>query len=130
MEHRDQYGECEWRCVNETRVDEQRVRAAARRLREDRNIAPHLADFGNIVLFELVSRYVRKHELPESVPEEIRPAITARLQAEERAGQLGTTHQVPGPCMLYAQFRRRYGPNRAYCMRGHGNWHGRPEGPW
>lgn len=122
VEHRETYAECQWVCNAETRVDEARVRDAARRLRENEALAPGLAPFFGVNLEAMVSRFVRKRELPASVPEALRAPITAQLEDDRAAGRLGETREERGACMLYVTFERRYGRNRAPCLHGHGNW--------
>lgn len=122
MRHRERYSECQWVCNDEIRVDLPRVEAAARRLREDAQIAPLVRDFFNLHLIEFVSRFRRIGELPEYVPEGAAPLIRARLEGERQQGLLGETHTARGACMLYATFERRYGRGRASCLAGHGNW--------
>lgn len=121
-QHAESYSECEWVCDTETRVDEDRMAAAARRLREDPELAPALAGYANVNLQELVSRFMRKGELSPLVPEEVAPAILQRLTEERERGLLGETHETLGSCGLYVQFERRYGNDRAVCLRGRGTW--------
>lgn len=121
MQHRNTYAECSWVCDEEVRVDLPAVQAAARRLRGDPAIAPHLADFFNLHLIEFVSRFHRTGELPEYLEDpEARRLVEHRLRREQGAGNLGETREVRGSCMLHVPFRRRYGQNRAECLRGHG----------
>ncbi|MCZ7681250.1 MAG: hypothetical protein M5U28_21655 [Sandaracinaceae bacterium] len=128
-QHRESYGECTWICNTETRVDEARIRAAARRLRESPALAPRLTELFNANLVAAVSRFVRKDELPESIPAELHEDLTAHLAAERAQGLLGETRSERGSCALYVEFQRRYGVGRAECLRDHGNWHGPPGGP-
>lgn len=120
--HRETYGECEWICNTETRADEARVEAAARRLRADPGLAPRMTELFNIHLIGIVSRFRRKGELPGYLPEELRPDLMTFLERERDQGQLGETHEARGSCALYVEFERRYGQTRAECLRGHGNW--------
>ncbi|HJL18711.1 MAG TPA: thermonuclease family protein [Sandaracinaceae bacterium LLY-WYZ-13_1] len=122
MRHRETYDECSWVCNEEVRVDEDRVRAAARRLREDPRLAPQLTDWFNLHLIEFVSRFRRNGELPEYVPDDLRGPLTAHLTREREAGRLGETHTARGSCMIHVPFERRYGQDRASCLREHGNW--------
>ena len=124
MRHRDTYRECEWVCNEELRVELGPVREAARRLRADPEIAPHLADFFNLHLIEFVSRYRRLGELPEYLTGPARERVERRLAREQRAGQLGATRTERGSCMIHVPFERRYGQRQASCLRGHGTWHG------
>lgn len=123
--HRETYSECQWVCNTETRTDRARTVEAARRLRADPALAPRLTELFNIHLIGIVSRFTRKGELPGYLPEELQPDLTAHLTRDRDAGLLGATHEAPGSCALYVEFERRYGPNRAECLRGHGDWNTR-----
>lgn len=125
MQHRETYGECEWVCDDEIRADEGAVTAAARRLREDRGLAPLLAEHSNALLMEFVRRYARIGELPAYLEEPARAGVEARLAQERAQGLLGATRTVQGSCALYVEFTRRYGRERASCLRDHGT---APEG--
>lgn len=120
MQHHDTYDECSWVCNDETRVDMAPITAAARRLREDAQIAPHLTDFFSLHLLEFVSRYRRVGELPEYLETPARELVQARLAREQRAGQLGETRTERGSCMIHVPFERRYGRSQAACLREHG----------
>lgn len=120
MQHHDTYEECSWVCNDEIRVDMQPVRAAARRLREDAQIAPLVADFFNLHLVEFVRRFRRLGVLPEYVQNPARDLIVRRLERERANGMLGETHTERGACMIHVPFERRYGRNQAACLRGHG----------
>lgn len=122
MEHNDTYRECQVVCATETRADAASVRAMARELRADRALAPLLAETSNILLIELVDRYARLEILPEYTSAEVRAAVEPRLAQARAAGRLGQLHDEQGGCMIYAQFERRYGSDRAVCLRGRGNW--------
>ncbi|MGE0784134.1 MAG: thermonuclease family protein [Sandaracinaceae bacterium] len=120
MQHHDTYRECTWVCNDEVRVDLPAVEAAARRLREDPQIAPLIAEWFNLHLIEFVSRYRRTGALPEYLTGDARPLVEARLRREASEGLLGETHRARGACMLNVSFTRRYGRNRASCLDGHG----------
>jgi endonuclease YncB( thermonuclease family) len=132
MRHQNTYDECSWVCNDELRVELPAVTEAARRLREDPEIAPRLSDFFNLHLIEVVSRYRRVGELPEYLEDaRTRELVTARLAREQAAGRLGEVRTEQGACMVHVPFERRYGRDRAECLRGHGTappgtyWHGR-----
>jgi endonuclease YncB( thermonuclease family) len=120
MQHRETYGECTWVCNDEIRADEGAVESAARRLREDRGLAPLLAEHSNLELREFVRRYARIGELPEYLHEPARTPVEARLAQERAQGLLGQTRTERGSCALYVEFTRRYGRERASCLRDHG----------
>ncbi|MEC7523675.1 MAG: thermonuclease family protein [Myxococcota bacterium] len=122
MQHRETYEECSWVCNEEIRVDVPRVTEAARRLRADPELAPLLADFANLHLVEFVSRFHRIGELPEYLQGPARPLVEQRIRAMQQAGELGETRTERGSCMLHVPFERRYGRDRAECLRGHGDW--------
>jgi hypothetical protein len=74
----------------------------------------------NLLLVEIVDRYARLETLPEWLEPEIATVMESRLRAARAAGELGQTHEERGSCMLYVEFRRRYGAGRPSCLRGHG----------
>lgn len=117
-EHHDTYHECQKVCATEIRSDARRVYDYARSLRADPSLARVLRDVPNLLLVEFVDRYARLGVLPEYTPDEVRAALQPRLAQARQGGELGQTHEVPGSCMVYAEFTRRYGPNRAECFRG------------
>lgn len=136
-EHGDNYGECEWVCYQEVVADEGLARAFARRLREDPEVAPLLSELSNLLVIEIVARWVRRGELPDWVTEEEERAtaqerlgfitdprladlLRSRLESAMENGALGQRSVQQGSCALYADFQRRYGRNRASCLRGHG----------
>ena len=119
--HHESYDECEWVCNGEVRADEEAVTREARALREDPAIAAGLADRPNFHVEEFVRRFARLALLPEYLTGEVRGLVEARLGAARESGRLGATHEAPGACMLYVDFTRRYGGDRATCLRGHGS---------
>ncbi|MBX3250991.1 MAG: hypothetical protein KF901_27690 [Myxococcales bacterium] len=119
-EHNDSYRECEWVCATEIVADEQRVREQARALRADMDVAPSITELPNLLLIEAVDRYARLGTLPAYLEPNVAELLEPRLAAAKAAGALGEAFSRPGACGLYVDFRRRYGPNRALCLRGHG----------
>ncbi len=131
MQHRDTYGECQWICNTETVADPAALRTEARALRADPTTGPLVADFSNIVLTEIVSRFARRGELAPYFEGATRDALTATLTPVRESGRLAT-HEQRGSCGIYVPFERRYGRSRASCLMGHGtvppdmagHWHG------
>jgi len=129
--HRDVYDECQNVCVTEVHADQERVRAFARRLRQDPEVAPQIAWLSNLLLVEIVDRYARLGQVPEWMIEPtwdergpaLRPLLEGRLSAARRAGELGEPRRQQGACMVYVVFFRRYGRERPWCLRGHGDQH-------
>ncbi|MCB9600533.1 MAG: hypothetical protein H6720_09275 [Sandaracinus sp.] len=118
--HNDRYSECEWICATEIVADQTLVTAFARELRADPQVAPAIADVSNLLLIELVDRYARLEQIPEYTAPEVAALVEPRLQAARAAGRLGAPSEQIGACAVYVDFRRRYGLNRAECMRGRG----------
>lgn len=119
--HTDVYEECQTVCATEVVADEARVRAFARSLRADPTVGPVLASLtSNLLLIEVVDRYARLEALPEWLDDNIAQVLESRLRDARAAGELGVTREERGACMLYVQFRRRYGTGRPACLRGHG----------
>lgn len=118
--HNDRYPECSFQCAETVAADMPRVTAYAQRLRADRELAPALANVSNILLIEAVSRYARLANLPEYLSEETTAALEPRLAEARESGQLGQTTMTTGSCMVYTDFRRRYGRDRASCLNNRG----------
>jgi len=121
-QHNDIYPECSTQCATEIRADAEKVTLMALQLRDDRTISGTLAPLNNLLLLEAVDRYARLAELPAYLDPAIAEVLEPRLAAARANGALGETTEVRGACMLYADFRRRYGRDRAYCLRRHGDW--------
>jgi len=136
-EHENNYGECEWVCYQEVVANEQLVRAYAQRLRQDPALGPRLRNLSNLLLVEIVSRWVRRGEIPKWLTEDeeitdteerfgieidrqLASALRPHLSRAMENGTLGQREVRDGSCALYAAFERRYGRNRASCLRGHG----------
>ena len=120
MEHNDTYQECDWVCASTEVGYEDELSAAARSLRADRQVAPLAADLSNLLLIEAASRYARLQTLPAYLSPELRAVLEPRLSAMRAAGRLRSHTVSPDSCMLHVGFTRRYGRERAQCLRGHG----------
>lgn len=120
MQHRETYAECEWVCSDEIVADEAAVASVARDLRADATIAPLVADRPNVHLEEFVRRYARIGELPDYLEDPALTPVRTYLEGVRAAGRLPTTSTRRGACMLYVAFDRRYGLDRASCLREHG----------
>ncbi|MGF1466088.1 MAG: thermonuclease family protein [Sandaracinaceae bacterium] len=115
--HGDTYPECTWVCHEEDRVDLARVTAVARRLRE----VVARPEVGSLHLIEAVARFRRLGALPAYLAEgDAGAALRRALLAMARDGGLGELRRARGACALYVAFERRYGRDRAACLRGEG----------
>lgn len=123
--HDDDYEECTWVCATEIRADDEAVRQHARRIRADSELAPLLSDTSNLLLIEIVDRYARLKELPEWVEPELASRLRPRLAQARDNGDLGQVREVKGSCMIHVPFKRRYGSDKAECLKGRGNWEAR-----
>ncbi len=121
-EHTDDYSECQMVCHQDQKVDIAKVTAVARELRNDPHLARLLRTLFNIHLIETVARYARLGEVPAYLPEAAKAPVSAWLAQKKAAGELGQVHLAPGACMLYVDFHRRYGRERASCLSGHGQY--------
>lgn len=118
--HSDTYPECSYQCAFVVTAEAERVEAFARRLRSNRSLAETLEGLSNVHLIEAVDRYARFEELPEYLDEDIANAIRPLLVEAHASGALGSTSREVSACMVYTEFRRRYGRDRAWCLRDHG----------
>ena len=121
-EHSDRYPECTTQCATEIQADAEAVERVARRLREDPDLKQALHGFANLLLVEAVDRFARLGSLPEYLEPAQAQALLPKLEEAKARNELGRVRTVEGACMLYMDFRRRYGRDRAHCLRGHGAW--------
>ena len=134
-EHDDNYHECQWVCHEDVVADDALARQFALRLRADPQVGPLVVELSNLLLVEIVTRWVRLGELPAwvtdaeirakashlpSLDDSLGPLLRTRLDAAMRAGELGQRSTQRGACALYVRFERRYGSRRADCLRGRG----------
>ncbi|MCS6856651.1 MAG: thermonuclease family protein [Sandaracinaceae bacterium] len=118
--HRNIYQECQWVCNDEVVADAIATRAVAREMRESASLSPLLKEWSNLHLIEFASRFSRTGELPAYLEGPARDPVLRFLEAARAAGKLGEPTLRRGSCMLYVDFHRRYGLNRAPCLNGHG----------
>lgn len=130
--HRNNYGECQWICNDEVVADPLATRAVAREMRTDPEIGGLLESWSNLELIEFATRFARTGTVPEYLTGASRDPVLRALEAARASGQLGDNTTQRGSCMLYVDFTRRYGDDRAACLAGHGTlppgvpdqWHG------
>ncbi len=118
--HDDRYPECSWQCATEIVADEAKVRAFARSLRARPETRVVVQNVSNLLLIELVDRYARLGTVPEYTAEPVRAAVEPLLEQAKASGELGASTERRGACHLYVALTRRYGRNRAPCLRGRG----------
>jgi endonuclease YncB( thermonuclease family) len=131
-QHRNNYGECQWICNDEIVADPLATRAVAREMRTDPEIGALVAGWSNLQLIEFATRFARTQTLPGYLSGESHDPVLRFLEAAREAGRLGENTTQRGSCMLYVDFTRRYGDDRAACLAGHGTlppgvpdvWHG------
>ncbi|MCA9600680.1 MAG: thermonuclease family protein [Polyangiales bacterium] len=115
-EHNDSYAECANVCSEEVRPDREQLKETARRMRENAELAPLLKDWFNINLEEFAARWVRSNDFPSYLDENTQKKLGAFFAEEKAAGRLGKAERVRGSCMVYADFKRRYGRDAASCL--------------
>lgn len=118
--HQNDYAECQWVCNDEVVADPDATRSVARGMRTDPELAPLLEGWTNLQLIEFATRFARIGELPAYLTGPSHDPILRYLQAARARGELGETRTQRGSCMLYVDFTRRYGRDRAPCLGGHG----------
>jgi endonuclease YncB( thermonuclease family) len=117
-EHQDTYEECQQICSTEVRPVAEELTATAKRMRENPELAPLLKDWFNINLEEFTARYVRSNELPGYLSADLKVKLRAFLAGEIASGRLSKGERAKGSCMMFIEFNRWYGPDRAPCLRG------------
>lgn len=118
IRHHDSYSECEWVCNDEIRADEASLERVARAMREQ--LGAQVIDWQNFHLREFARRFARLGDVPPYLTGPSRDPIVAYLTMARSRGELGETRTERGACMLYVDFQRRYGRDRARCLAEHG----------
>jgi len=119
-EHHDTYPECSWQCATEIVADAEQVEDVARSLRENPATRSAVAEVPNLLLIELVDRFARLQQLPEYTDEAVAEVVRPVLEQAMASGELDRGEEQLGSCMNYTEFRRRYGRERASCLRDRG----------
>jgi len=121
--HNETYAECALVC-DDGAEEKSRLDAAVVALNADPTVAPFIKGAGGARPYSedelevIASNFARKKDIAPLLkrPEHL-AAFTAVLDKLRAADQLGRVVQEPAACMIYVDFKRRFGGGRAACLR-------------
>lgn len=116
-EHTETYAECENICFTTTRLTEAAARPLVEKLQNDPSLASGLGEFGPVQLRLLLSDYVREGRVTPIVRDGVRESLEKTLSQWKSEGQLSATEKTADACMVYVDFKRRFGLTRAACLQ-------------
>lgn len=114
--HKEKYGECETVCVPETPVKQAAIDRIASDLREDTAVARLMRDIEERTLRRAVTDFARIGQF-SGMPDDAGAALGAKLTAYREKGAFGASDPGDGSCLIYVKYKRRYGRNRAQCLK-------------
>ena len=114
--HGSTYAECENVCRVDRVFDESRLVAAAQRLREYPELREMLAPYSDVYLLNVIGEYARCEEMAYMKDKAHVDPVKARLEELAKEGAFGSYNEVPGACMVFVDFKRRYGQRAAACL--------------
>ncbi|WP_428266395.1 thermonuclease family protein [Haliangium sp.] len=125
--HEDHYDECAKICHLVYPVDQAKVAAVAAELQAASAGGTEAAGGGEAqaalsaldpaARTALLREYAQFRHIGRQVPVEVRPAVKALLDGYAAAGRFGAGEPEPGACMVYVDFKRRFGRGRATCLK-------------
>ena len=116
-EHTETYAECEKVCHETTRLSAGAARPHVEKLQNDPALAMGLGEFGPEQLRLLLSDFVREGRVTPIVRDEVRDALEKTLSQWKTEGLLSATEKTNDACMVYVDFKRRFGLTRAVCLQ-------------
>ncbi len=114
--HDEAYGDCEWVCSTERKVEEALIDAAVARLLADAAVAEAAEALSAVEFRNLVSDFARLGHFAGLKDPGRRATVASALDALEQQASFGDKPFETGSCHLYVQFLRRYGRGRMGCL--------------
>jgi endonuclease YncB( thermonuclease family) len=116
-QHENEYGECEWVCRQERQVPTAAIQEAVEELIVDAEIGEEALELGDKKLLQVVTDFAVLGYFGGVTDEKLAAGLTKKLEAMVAAKKLGDGTSAVGSCALYVVFERRYGPQRAGCLK-------------
>ena len=115
--HSDNYRECQTVCQPSEDLQTGGLPAFAAELRQDPALTAGLQAYDEATLLAMIVEFVKTGLLAGALKDEgLRVPLEARLAVAAASGRF-TASQTPLSCMIYVDFRRRYGDSKASCLR-------------
>lgn len=113
--HESRYEECARVCLKSYSPVPEKIPEVVKRLQAEAGAL--IAGLDEAALGEVVGTFQRVRRVDRPVPEENREKLQVVLESYAQEGALGAQEEGEVSCMIHVDFKRRYGPNRAKCLK-------------
>mgnify|MGYP002013535295 CR=1 FL=1 len=117
LRHQNIYQECDEICVDKVTVDPAVLRTCTKELKQNDAIQDLIAPYNDVRLEYLLTIWLKLHNVAAFIPHKDRKRVEVHLRKLEADGKLVAATRSIDSCMTYVPFKRRYGGNRAACLR-------------
>ena len=115
--HTDEYGECENVCQMTATTDPIGLESVVAGLKTDGTLAAFVGEYSDEELATVAERFYRYGIAGRLKEKDHEPPMTAALEAFLEGGTFGPYEATPASCMIYVDFRRRFGGGKAECLK-------------
>lgn len=115
--HEDAYEECQKVCHMIAKPDLAAIKAGLAQVRTDAGPKSVLASYDDNELAEVAERFVRYDAVGWVKQKSHVDPLTEALRKARAAGTLGAYQPTESACMVYVDFRRRFGGGKAKCLK-------------
>jgi endonuclease YncB( thermonuclease family) len=117
--HSDVYPECTTVCLDEVDVDLAGLEAFNAQLVDHPVIKAMWRALSEPARYEIAELWLVMGVVSTRVPKPLRAEVEAALRQAVDSGVLKAAARRPGTCMVYTDFRRRFGGGKATCLKLH-----------
>jgi len=117
MKHKNVYKECQEVCSEDITIDDETYANAITMMRDDETLSEYLDQMTDDDLKHLVFVWLKAHSVAAMVPKEDRDILRSWLQEKSLKGVLKVASRKNESCLIYVDFRRRFGSNKAACLK-------------
>lgn len=114
--HRVTFVECQSVCQPAPDPDQAKIVAAVQAVRKDAGLKEILSNYVDAELVALTTEFAREGHVKTFKSAAHRQPIEKWLRRTHASGALATSGK-PNSCMVYVDFKRRYGGGKASCLR-------------
>ena len=115
--HGETYGECDKVCVQEVELDSQVLREAKQRLSTQSTSSRPGAPLPARKQVEVLEIWLMIETVSAHIPKAERDLMRQSLTQLVETGLLVATKSAQGGCMIYTDYRRRFGGGKASCLK-------------
>lgn len=115
--HNDLYQECANVCQRVYEVHEEKVDEVSKTLAQDPQVTDLIASLTEAELRSVVHEFAKYRHIHRKIAEKNRDQLKRILLTYVEQGRFGPQVEKPSSCMLHVPFQRRFGGNKAVCLK-------------